>query len=107
MMTSRALLTGKAIPTRRTNMSTPMPKSQDPFRGQPQSQEASRTNLEREEREPASAKGTMRGAPAILRKGAEPAAELLSAIETPFEEPAESTPFEEPKVDEFGTGIGI
>ena len=110
MMTSRALLAGKAIPTRRTNMSTPMPKSHDPFRGQAQSQAASRADLkEKEEREPSSAKGTIRGAPAIARKEAEPATELQSAIETPFGEPAESEspPFEEPKVDEFGTGFGV
>ena len=97
--------TGKAIPTRRTNLSTPMPQHHDPFRQHPQPRPK-----EKEEKEPPSARGTIRGVPAMLPQEVEPTAELQAALmETPFEEPpiVEPTPFEEPRVDEFGTGHGV
>ncbi|TBU60960.1 hypothetical protein BD310DRAFT_921830 [Dichomitus squalens] len=99
----------KSIPTRRTYVSTPMPRHHDPFR-KTQSGQATETVREREEREreSASARGTIKGAPAALKQETEPATdELKEALETPFGEPKESSPLEEPKVDEFGTGYGI
>ncbi|KAI0763816.1 hypothetical protein BD413DRAFT_580328 [Trametes elegans] len=88
----------KAIPTRRTNMATPLPKHHDPFK-----------KAEKGETEPAPAKGTVNGPPAELPQEAEQGtrADIQEALETPFEEPPEPTPFEEPKVDEFGTGQGV
>lgn len=84
-------------------MSTPMPKHHDPYR--PPSQVRER---EKEETEPASAKGTMRGAPAILKQSVEPTTELQAAMmDTPFEEPPDSAPFEDPKQDIFGIGYGV
>ncbi|KAI0653398.1 hypothetical protein C8Q70DRAFT_927746 [Cubamyces menziesii] len=79
----------KAIPTRRTYMSTPMPKSVDP------GAEA--------------AKGASASVAVVVEQGADPSADIRDALETPFEEPPEpaSASFEEPKVDEFGTGHGI
>ncbi|EIW58731.1 uncharacterized protein TRAVEDRAFT_168464 [Trametes versicolor FP-101664 SS1] len=92
----------KAIPTRRTNVSTPMPKSFDPFKKEKEG---------KVEQEPPSRKSTVKGVPIELAQESEVdagrRADILEALETPFEEPPEPTPFEEPKIDEFGTGVGV
>ncbi|KAH9852147.1 hypothetical protein C2E23DRAFT_779749 [Lenzites betulinus] len=89
----------KAIPTRKTNMSTPMPKSVDPFK-----------KAAEKDSTPAGGTGTVKRAPPKLAtetSDAGPRADILEAMDTPFEEPPEPAAFEEPKVDEFGTGIGV
>ncbi|KAI0675507.1 hypothetical protein C8Q78DRAFT_964006 [Trametes maxima] len=83
----------KAIPTRRTNMSTPMPKSVDPFK-----------NTEKSGKNATSAQDTVATTGNLAQ---ELGADIQAALDTPFEEPSESPPFEEPKVDEFGTGHGV
>ncbi|KAI1796618.1 hypothetical protein LXA43DRAFT_566809 [Ganoderma leucocontextum] len=103
----------KSIPTRRTNVSTPMPKHYDPFRPKQPPQMAEKTRAQEgrdsmeNEREPPSARGTLRGPPVGLKEDTELAAGMNEALETPFEEPKDTTLFEEPKVDEFGTGSGV
>lgn len=81
-------------------MSTPMPKSFDPFK-----KEA------KVEQEPPSRRSTVQGVPTELAQDSKAEAgrraDILEALETPFEEPPEPTPFEEPKIDEFGTGVGV
>ncbi|OSD03080.1 hypothetical protein PYCCODRAFT_1451939 [Trametes coccinea BRFM310] len=93
----------KAVPTRRTNMSTPMPRAHDPFR------KASKPRAEPEPEAKQAEGGTVKKAPVSLTQeaAADPSADLKDALETPFEEPPEPTPFEEPRVDEFGTGHGV
>ena len=94
-------------------MSTPMPRHHDPFRRTPSTQVSEKVtgneDKERErEKEPTSARGTIKGAPTVLKQETELAADKLKeALDTPFEEPKEPASFEEPKVDEFGTGHGI
>ncbi|KAI0820835.1 hypothetical protein BC628DRAFT_828080 [Trametes gibbosa] len=88
----------KAIPTRKTNMSTPMPKSFDPFKKAAEKDAVQVSG------------GTVRGVPTRLATETSDVvsrADIQEALDTPFEEPPEPTPFEEPKVDEFGTGIGV
>lgn len=101
---------GRAIATRRTNLSTPMPKHHDPFRQPPPPKEGPKPE-ESEVQEPTLARGTNKGTPAVLSQHVEPTAELQGAIETSFENPPADvevpTPFEEPRVDEFGTGVGV
>ncbi|PIL24996.1 hypothetical protein GSI_12884 [Ganoderma sinense ZZ0214-1] len=106
----------KSIPTRRTNMSTPMPRHHNPFRQTPPSQVAEGTreqegNEKERERDglPPSARGTIKGPPIGLKEESELRAGLNEALENPFEEPkdTDTTPFEEPRVDEFGTGHGV
>ncbi|KAH9888846.1 hypothetical protein C8Q73DRAFT_708399 [Cubamyces lactineus] len=89
----------KAIPTRRTYMSTPMPKSVDPFN----------KTAEKVDPEPSADRGAVKGASAsvAVEQGADPSADIRDALETPFEEPPEPASFEEPKIDEFGTGHGV
>ncbi len=115
-MTNGDRCTGKSIPTRRTNVSTPMPRHHDPFRQKQPPPLTERTReqedgeRERErERVPPSAPGTIKGPPMGLnfKEEAELAAVLNDALENPFEEPKDTTLFEEPKVDEFGTGHGV
>ncbi|KAI8996546.1 hypothetical protein BD414DRAFT_478352 [Trametes punicea] len=87
----------KAIPTRRTNMSTPVPKTQDPFK-----------KVAKAEPEPSSAEsGTVKKGRVTMTQGTDPSADVRDALGTPLEEPPESSPFEEPKIDEFGTGHGV
>ncbi|KAI0331441.1 hypothetical protein GY45DRAFT_1322238 [Cubamyces sp. BRFM 1775] len=88
----------KAIPTRRTYMSTPMPKSVDPFK-----------KAEDADPEPNAARGTgaAKEASVAVEEDVDPSADIRDALETPFEEPPEPASFEEPKVDEFGTGHGV
>ena len=86
-------------------MSTPMPKSVDPFNkiAEKADQESSAT------RGAGAAKGASASVAVVVEQGADPSADIRDALETPFEEPPEpaSASFEEPKVDEFGTGHGI
>ena len=104
------LSTGKAIPTRRTNVSTPMPKHHNPFKSSSLEKEEEKKGEKDVEKESVSARGTIRGTPEVERKNTyekPTAAELQDAIGTAFEEPSDTTPFEEPKIDEFGTGHGV
>ncbi|CDO73267.1 hypothetical protein BN946_scf185008.g29 [Trametes cinnabarina] len=91
----------KAIPTRRTNMSTPTPRIHDPFK-EPTKPETGAVPVQVPQ-----TGGTVKRAPVALTQeaAADPSADLKDALETPFEEPPEPGPFEEPKVDEFGTGF--
>ena len=96
-------------------MSTPMPRYHNPFNTQRSDKRA-----EGEEPEPpvsaGGGKGTVRGVPPSVKEAAERAAKTASiqdAVDTPFEtsftesSDVDPTPFEEPRVDEFGTGVGI
>ena len=69
-------------------MSTPMPKHFDPFQKPPQAKEVQ----EKSELESPSARGTIKGVPTMLKQEVEPTAELLAAIDTPFEEPFHEPP---------------
>lgn len=79
-----------------------MPKSFDPFK---------KENEKKVDPEPPSRRSTVKGVPTELAQESEAdagrRADILEALETPFEEPPEPTPFEEPKIDEFGTGVGV
>ncbi|KAI0629259.1 hypothetical protein C8Q77DRAFT_1142972 [Trametes polyzona] len=87
----------KAIPTRKTNTSTPMPRNVDPFK----------RDADKAEAGPPSADRTAGGVVQEVLVHVTPMRAVQDALETPFEEPKELTPFEEPKVDEFGTGHGV
>ncbi|KAI9064106.1 hypothetical protein FKP32DRAFT_1611229 [Trametes sanguinea] len=91
------------IPTRRTNMSTPMPRNHDPFK------KPSKPRAEPEQGAKQAESGTGKKAPVALTQeaAADPSADLKDALEAPFEEPPEPASFEEPKIDEFGTGHGV
>ncbi|KAH9935903.1 uncharacterized protein BXZ73DRAFT_89397 [Epithele typhae] len=94
----------KSIATRKTNVSTPIPRHHNPFQG--------KVEEDKKESSPPEGGGTLKNIPASLRQAQEAMrmTEDPTTADTPPEtgrEVGEDTPFEEPRVDEFGTGQGI
>ena len=86
-----------------------MPKFHDPF--QRQLEKEKKGGGEGQEMGPG--RGTVKGTPVVIKQelARSERADMLEAVEAPFESPFEETPdptpFEEPKVDEFGIGQGV